>query len=141
MALSPSKIPTISQMLAHPWMQGPTSSDNEILTDFARRKNIVDVEARRERDQKRLERQEAQASRAVRRGTSSGAEEADLDSAGFIKSLKKLTVYEFGPVLEHSSTQFFMSSSPLDYFDDLCNYLDKAGVAYRISGSSLKLKY
>lgn len=34
-----------------------------------------------------------------------------------------------------------MTSPPLDYFEDLCNYLDKNGIGHRISGSSLKLKY
>ena len=34
-----------------------------------------------------------------------------------------------------------MTSSPLDYFDDLTGYLDTKGAAYRISGSTVRLKY
>ena len=38
-------------------------------------------------------------------------------------------------------TQFFMTSQPLDYFDDLIEYLYSKQIAYRISGSTLRVKF
>ena len=38
-------------------------------------------------------------------------------------------------------TQFFMTSSPLDYFDDLVEFLNKKNTPYNISGSNLKLNF
>ena len=37
--------------------------------------------------------------------------------------------------------QFFMTSSPLDYFEDLVNYLTAQQIDYRISGENLRLKF
>jgi len=53
MSLSPSQRPTIEQVLAHPWMNGPVPSDAEIRADFRIRKSRVDAEAHSEREQKR----------------------------------------------------------------------------------------
>lgn len=83
-------------MLSHPWMQGDISSENDITIEFTRRKNVVDTEAKNERDSKRAERHEAKETRAVRRGAS-GAE-ANYMSDNFVESLQGLCVHEYGPV-------------------------------------------
>lgn len=54
---------------------------------------------------------------------------------------QSLDVEEYGPYYINCYTQFFMTSQPLDYFDDLVEYLHKQGIAYRISGSTLRLKF
>merc|ERR1712060_48432 len=38
-------------------------------------------------------------------------------------------------------TQFFMTSDPMDYFQDLVTYLQSKNIDYRISGSNLRLKF
>ena len=54
---------------------------------------------------------------------------------------QNLEIDEYGPYFVQDYTQFFMTSQPLDYFDDLVEYLHQQGIVYRISGSSLRLKF
>lgn len=54
---------------------------------------------------------------------------------------QNLDIDEYGPYFVQDYTQFFMTSPPLDYFDDLVSYLGEQNVAYRISGSTLRLKF
>lgn len=55
---------------------------------------------------------------------------------------KDLDVEDYGPYFVQDYTQFFMTSHPLDYFEDLVNYFDSVTkTAYRISGSALRLSF
>lgn len=56
MALNPNHRPKLEEILEHPWMQGPVASTTEIQEEFKRRKDLVDAEAKRERDEKREQR-------------------------------------------------------------------------------------
>ena len=56
MALNPNHRPKLEEILAHPWMQGEYASDAEIQIEFKRRKDIVDEEAKNERNEKREQR-------------------------------------------------------------------------------------
>ena len=67
MTLNPAQRPTMNDVLAHPWMQGPVPSLAEITQEFTHRKQLVDTEAHNEREQKRQQRAQAANSRAVRR--------------------------------------------------------------------------
>lgn len=53
MALNPNHRPKLEEILAHPWMQGEFASLAQIQTEFKRRKDIVDEEAKNEREEKR----------------------------------------------------------------------------------------
>lgn len=77
MAMNPNQRLKIEEVLAHPWMQGGLASDNEIQTEFKRRKAIVDEEAHNEREEKRKQRGE-NADKRTRRGFEKG-EDKDLD--------------------------------------------------------------
>jgi SNF-related kinase/serine kinase len=77
MALNPKQRPTIDDIRAHPWMQGGVPSDQEIKTDFTRRKQLVDQEAHRERDEKRQARANQKKAREVHRNTAQAAEEGE----------------------------------------------------------------
>jgi serine/threonine protein kinase len=56
MALNPNHRPKLEEILAHPWMQGEFATEAQILTEFKRRKDIVDDEAKNEREEKRAQR-------------------------------------------------------------------------------------
>ena len=68
MALNPNHRPKLEEILAHPWMQGEYASDAEIQIEFKRRKDIVDEEAKNERNEKREQRKNEADTRARRAG-------------------------------------------------------------------------
>ena len=51
-ALDPKKRPTIEQIMDHPWMQGSIVDTESWQVDFNRRKEVVDIEAKRDRAEK-----------------------------------------------------------------------------------------
>ena len=53
MTLNPNQRPTMEQIRAHPFMQGPVPSSAEVRQDFTVRKSRVDDEAHTERETKR----------------------------------------------------------------------------------------
>jgi len=46
----------MDQIIAHPWMQGPTASPAEVHEEFKERKACVDQDAHEKREQKRADR-------------------------------------------------------------------------------------
>ena len=139
MTLNPAHRPTIEQILAHPWMRASIPSTEEIVADFTTRKQLVDQEAHNERESKRQARREAQQTRNVRRSGNDNVEEGEV--AENRDAWQNLEVEEYGPYYVQDYTQFFMTSPPLDYFDDLVKHLDSSGTAFSISGSTLRLNY
>ena len=140
MTLNPANRPTIEEIYAHPWMQGTVPSEEEVKADFAVRKSLVDAEAHNEREAKRQKRHKAQGEREVRRGGDHDAEEGETVENPR-EAWEGLDIEEYGPYFVQDYTQFFMTSQPLDYFDDLIEYLSKKQVDYFISSSSLRVKF
>ena len=77
MTLNPAQRPTIQEVLAHDWMQGPMPTEAEIRADFTNRKQIVDAEAHNEREAKRQQRVAAAAARKTHRGSGAGEEDEE----------------------------------------------------------------
>lgn len=140
MSLNPSNRPTVAQILEHPWLAGPVPTTAEIVADFTRRKEAVDVEAHNEREAKRAKRGDAQATRTVRRSGNHNEEDGETIENPR-EAWEALEVDEYGPYYIQDYCQFFMTSQPLDYFDDLVEYLHSQNVVYRISGCNLRLKF
>jgi serine/threonine protein kinase len=78
MALNPNHRPKLEEILAHPWMQGEFATEAQILTEFKRRKDIVDDEAKNEREEKRAQRTQEAGAR-VRRAVNLNKKEAELE--------------------------------------------------------------
>ena len=78
MALNPNHRPKLEEILAHPWMQGEYASDAEIQIEFKRRKDIVDEEAKNEREEKRTQRAQEAGAR-VRRAVNLNKKEGELE--------------------------------------------------------------
>ena len=116
LALNPGQRPSIEEVMAHPWMQGPVPSAQEIHDDFTERKGKVDAEAHNERENKRAQRGAAAGKRGgnVHRGT--GADEDEEPAENQADAWASLEVEEYGPYYIQGYTQFFMTSDPMDYF-------------------------
>ena len=82
LALNPGQRPTIDEVLAHPWMQGPTPSAEEIRADFTERKARVDAEAHNERESKRQERAAHNANRGTVHRGAAGDDDVIVDGDG-----------------------------------------------------------
>ena len=140
MTLNPAQRPQIDEINAHPWMQGSVPSEEEIKANFAERKNLVDMEAHNEREAKRKQRHEAANARNVRRGGEHNEEEGETVENP-TEAWKNLEIEEYGPYFVQDYMQFFITSDPMDYFDELVIYLQAHQVAPNISGSKLKLNF
>lgn len=140
MTLNPAQRPTIEDIMSHPWMAGNIPSDAAIKQDFTVRKGLVDAEAHNEREAKRAQRQEAQGARDVRR--SDGAMQEDGEEVeNQREAWSSLEIDEYGPYYMQDYTQFFMTTSPLDFFDDFVLLLQKRKIKNNISGDKLKLTF
>lgn len=61
--LNPAKRLTLQQVVEHAWVQGELTNQNEIIQDFIRRKNTVDSEARKNREEKKAQRLQERSSK------------------------------------------------------------------------------
>lgn len=141
MTLNPNQRPTMEQILAHPFMQGPVPSSATIYQDFTNRKSRVDDEAHTEREAKRQKRHNAQNERqVVHRSGNHNVEDGEMVENP-LEAWQGLEIAEYGPCFVQDFTQFFTTSKPLDYFNDLVSYVEKKRIDYRISGSNLRLNF
>lgn len=137
MALNPKQRPTIDDIRAHAWMQGEVPSYDEIKTDFTRRKQLVDQEAHREREEKRAKRGKGG---GARRGPEQAAEEGE-EAENVQEAWRGLEIQDYGPFFVQDYTQFFTTADPLQFFEELNKFLTKSGVEPQISGDKLALKF
>jgi len=86
MALNPNHRPKLEEILAHPWMQGEFASEAQIQTEFKRRKDIVDEEAKNERNEKREQRKNEADTRARRAGVMQEDEEERKEAVAQLKA-------------------------------------------------------
>lgn len=138
MALNPKQRPTIDDIRAHAWMQGDVPSYEEIKTDFTRRKQLVDQEAHREREEKRAKR--GAKGGGARRGPEQAAEEGE-EAENVRDAWRGLEIQDYGPFFVQDYTQFFTTADPLQYFEELNDFLTKSGIEPQIHGDKLSLKF
>jgi len=53
--LDASHRPSMSEVMNHPWMQGPTPTEEEVLAEFEQRQKSVDAGIENNRQQKLIE--------------------------------------------------------------------------------------
>ena len=80
MALNPNHRPKLEEILAHPWMQGEFATEAQILAEFKRRKDIVDEEAKNEREEKRQQRAQ-EAGNRVRRAVNLTKNDSEIEES------------------------------------------------------------
>ena len=78
----------------------------------------------------------------MRRGAHNNQEQEEGETVeNQREAWESLDIEEYGPYYVQDYTQFFMTSQPLDYFNDLIEYLTRSGINYAISSSSLRVKF
>lgn len=124
MALNPNHRPKLEEILAHPWMQGEFATEAQILTEFKRRKDIVDDEAKNEREEKRAQRAQEAGAR-VRRAVNLNKQEAELEETELKEMIEQIreqfSGYEcndYEPEI-WTKTSFFTSGDIIDLFMEI----------------------
>ena len=145
MTLNPKDRCKLEEVLAHPWMQGKVASDDEIQTEFKRRKNIVDEEAHNERENKRKQR-DADTKTRVRRGAESGPD-GDLSKEEQADALEQQrNQYEKYVLNEYTQevwkkTSFLTSGNHIDLFLDINHHLEDMGINKTENDEYFKVKF
>lgn len=107
-----------------------------------RRKNAVDDEARKNKEEKKIQRAQERQSKArkVRRSNGKqGEEDGDLDD-DLAEPWMQNFVKPYGAYYP-KRTQFFTTAPAFEVFDELLGVLKENQVLYDISSTSLKLKF
>lgn len=139
--LNPKQRLTAEQALKHSWLKAPAANQGDLFKEFSQRKEKVDEKVKKEQDERRKER--AQANNAVgkirvRRGHAEDCEELDE----FKLEEAKLELLPFDEYCQAKQTQFFSSSMCTLIFRDLIKYLQNNNIKdYCVSRNQWKLKF
>jgi len=125
-------------------MQGNFTSESDIVADFTRRKEVVEAEAKRERDEKRAKRAEVKAkvSKRVHRDAAQEVMDDEGAAAGQereAESLLMLPAEEYGPVYFQSETQFFSTCEPIDLLVTLMIFLEERQMQHKVSSEQMQI--
>jgi len=135
--LNPSKRPSVAEIISHPWMNGPTASQQEIRAEFSERKKQLDAILKEQRDQKKSERAGRKSSDVTMRGD--GGKET-IYNAEFWANLEMEEIdYED---CAQTATKFFTTceeNGPI--FIDVLGYLDEKKMEHQVPKDQWKLKY
>lgn len=104
------------------------------------RKGLVDAEAHNERESKRQARTQAHGARVARRAGGGDVEEGESEE-NQRTAWESLEIEEYGPFYVQDYTSFFMTSSPLDFFSEMVDYLKSKQIAHHISSESLRMNF
>jgi serine/threonine protein kinase len=137
--LEPAQRPTISDILAHPWMQGPTPDRDSVVAEFKQRNAVVkeqmDAE-RQSKDAEKMKRMENRKKEAMRSGNA--CEEEEESKLDISKPQKHMESYE---KLFAANTEFFSTYNPDMIEDSFCEQLKKLGVAVKTNDKKYKVKF
>jgi len=123
--LEPSQRATVSDVIKHPWMQGPKPSKEDVMAEFANRDLLVKQQLEQQKKEKEAEKSkfnEQQKRQAMR---SSHVVEEEKDASVFLAPLKPMGNYE---KLFATKTEFFSTYNPDDIENHLVQQLQKIGV-------------
>ena len=134
MAINPSHRPILEDILAHPWMQGEFATPAQIKTEFKRRKDIVDAEAKIERDEKRQQRAQEANARTRRAGAMSSEVEIELQEmiAQQKQQFMDYQIEDYDPEI-WKKTSFFTSGDRVDLFMEIIDHLNILGIGKTVS--------
>ena len=140
--LDPSHRPSMSEIMAHKWMQGEMPSQQEVLAEFEQRnaavkKNIQDEKNAKEQEKKK--RLDTRKKQAAVRSVQVGSEEMKMSEDALQKPKKNLEDYE---QLYQSNTEFFSSYNPDMIEEALTEYLrEKEKVEAKVAEGKYKIKF
>jgi len=111
MQLDAGHRPTIQEILAHPWMQGPMPSQADVYHEFAQRDKQVKAQMEQDRKEKEMEKAKRTGARRGAAAMRSGGavEEETEENKGDLKPEKEMADYE---KVFATNTEFYSSWSP-----------------------------
>jgi len=142
MALNPNHRPKLEEIIAHPWMQGEFATPAQIQVEFKRRKDIVDEEAKTEREEKRQQRAQEANARVRRAGVMQSEDETEYME---MQNQLKQQFQDYG-INDYDAeiwkkTSFFTSGDRVDLFMEIIDHLETLGISKSVSDSVFKIKF
>jgi serine/threonine protein kinase len=135
--------PSISEVIAHKWMQGPVPSTQEVIDEFEKRHLEVKASIEDQKQEKLAEKAKRVEIRRkeVMRATEDETEEVKFDGSttGFLKPMKNMDDYE---KVFSTSTEFFSTYNPDMIEDALLEHLRKnMKIEPKVHNSKYKVQF
>lgn len=141
--LESSHRPSMSEILAHPWMQGPVPTQEQVQAEFDKRHQAVKASMDADKQQKEQEKQQRVAQRRtqVMRGAGIESEEAKFEADAESLMKPKKTLEEYERLFAHK-TEFFSTYNPDMIEDALHEHLrEKENVEPVVNDKKYKTKF
>lgn len=134
----------MSEVKAHPWVNGPVSTLEEINAEFLQRKLTIDAEAEEKRQQKIAEKVQKAggfaAGRRQYRGVHRGdAEDGKEEDTKYDVEDEVIAIEPYFSAVK-KNTDLFSTHDPETLFDEIINFFDIKGFKYDVAKGRYKVK-
>lgn len=142
----PAHRPTMAEVKAHPWLNGPIPTLEEIQHEFVQRKHAIDLENEAKRKQKEAERaaQKQVVGGAGRRqyknvGTHRGDHGDEEEESKHDLVTVKRTMEPYLEIV-NKNTEFFSTMDPETLINEIGGYLQEKGHVVKLDAKKYKMK-
>jgi len=136
----PQHRPMIADIIGHPWLAGPTATEDQIKAEFQNRLQIVNERVKEEQQQEKAVKDRNRRSEVIKGVRYVWGELTELDKNDTEHEVIQLKMNEFRPATK-KTTCFFSDTYPDLIFKKIATALDEGSVNYNIHHKQWKLVY